>query len=810
MDHHESEIVMYRSLGQWCYDNWGKVALGWVAIVIGTVAAAGSIGAAFDGTFEAPDSESRDGFDALDEYFGGFGSGQPASIVFRAEQGVDDPEVMAVMNEVFDFTVALDPERIRLNSPYEPSPQPLIAPAGPEAGRIAYADVTIDLSVDQVEAAEWGVEIREEAEELLAAAGLEDQLQIETGGQILGEFEPPETELIGLAFAVIVLILAFGSVMAMGLPIGVAIAGVATGIGVINLLSNTISIPDFAIQIGAMIGLGVGIDYALFIVTRYRNSLAAGHTQRDAVGIALDTAGRAVVFAGFTVVLSLLGMLLIGLPFISGLGIGAASTVAITMLASITLLPALLGMVKERVEISRVRGLIAAGLVSIGLFLVGIGFAPLGGIAFLAAAAALLIGTFLPQTRRVIPHRPERPIRETLAYRWSRVIQARPWLFLILGSGILLVLAAPVLGLRLGFSDEGNFPEDTSTRKAYDLIADGFGPGFNGPLLITAVLDSPEAGAQIPALQAAVESTEGVASVAAVPNNFADPAASEAFLLQVVPTTAPQDEATQELVESLRDDVIPASSDGLDVSVTGAVPLNIDFTSYLGARILIFFGVVLTLSFLLLMAVFRSIVVPIKAVIMNVLSIASAYGVVVAIFQWGWFGDLFGIAAAPIEPFIPMMLFAIVFGLSMDYEVFLLSRVKEEYEKTGDAQNSVADGLAATARVITAAAAIMIVVFGSFMFEDNRIIKLFGLGLAMAVFLDASLVRMLLVPATMELLGDRNWWLPRWLDRLIPDLNVEGTEPPPPAQLDLDDAGAPAEGRDPDADTDPDPEPALT
>ncbi|MEL6985745.1 MAG: MMPL family transporter, partial [Actinomycetota bacterium] len=381
----------------------------------------------------------------------------------------------------------------------------LISPAGPEAGLIAYADITIDIDVDQLEAAEWGVDIRDEAERLVAEADLEGELQIETGGQILSEFEPPETELIGLAFAVIVLILSFGSVMAMGLPIGVAVAGVATGIAGINLLSNLISMPDFAIQIGAMIGLGVGIDYALFIVTRYRNSLAAGHQPIDAVGIAIDTAGRAVVFAGFTVVVSLLGMLLIGLAFISGLGIGAATTVAITMVASITLLPALLGLVKDRVEISRVRGIVAAGLVSLGLFLVGIGFAPLGGMAFLAAGAALIIGTFLPPMRRIIPPRPEKPIRETLAYRWSRVIQAHPWLAMTVGTAILLVLAAPVLGLRLGFSDEGNFPEETSTRQAYDLIADGFGPGFNGPLLITAELDSPESAAQIPALVAAVE-----------------------------------------------------------------------------------------------------------------------------------------------------------------------------------------------------------------------------------------------------------------------------------------------------------------
>ena len=794
---------MYRALGKWCFTNWGKVLAAWVAVVIGVGALSGFVGSAFNATFEIPESESRDGFDALDEYFGGFGSGQPASIVFRSERGVDDPEVVAVMNELFEFTRGLDPEQIRLTSPYEPSPQPLIAPAGPEAGRIAYADVTIDIDVDQIEAAEWGVEIREEAERLVAEAGLADELQVETGGAILGEFEPPETELIGLAFAVIVLIVSFGSVMAMGLPIGVAVAGVATGIASINLLSNALSIPDFAIQIGAMIGLGVGIDYALFIVTRYRNSLAAGHTPLDAVGIALDTAGRSVVFAGLTVVVSLLGMLLIGLAFVSGLGIGAAVTVAITMVASITLLPALLGLVGHRVEVSRVRGLVAAGLVSIGLFLIGIGFAPIGGLFFLLAGVALIVGTLIPPMRRIIPHRPEKPIRETLAYRWSRVIQHHPWLSLIAGAGLLLVLASPVLGLRMGFSDEGNFPESTSTRKAYDLIADGFGPGFNGPLLITAVLDGPESAAQIPVLVAAVEGTDGVASVAPVPNDFEDPSAAEAFLLQVIPTTAPQDEATQDLVTELRDEVVPAADDGLAVSVTGAVPANIDFTSFLAARILLFFGVVLALSFLLLMAVFRSVVVPLKAVVMNVLSIAAAYGVVVAIFQWGWGGELLGIAGAPIEPFIPMMLFAIVFGLSMDYEVFLLSRVKEEYERTGDPQNSVADGLAATARVITAAAAIMIVVFGSFMFEDNRIIKLFGLGLSMAVLLDASLVRMLLVPATMELLGERNWWLPRWLDRLIPNLNVEGTEPPPPA-------GAIGPDADPDTDPDQEPEPALT
>ncbi len=811
---------MYQRLGQWCYRNWIAVVGMWLVAIVAVAVASGTIGAKFDSSFEIPESESRDGFDALDEYFGGTGNGQPGSIVFQTERGVDDPAVVEMMNELFAFTEGLD-EGIQLASPYTPEGQGQIAAAGPEAGQIAYASLTLSLDIDQVQAGEYGEEMREEVERLLVASELEDDVQVKVGGAYLAGFEPPETELIGLGFAIVILIVAFGSVLAMGVPIGVAVAGVGVGLSIINLLTNIILIPDFAIQIGAMIGLGVGIDYALFIVTRYRNTVAQGYSRYEAVGIALDTAGRAVIFAGITVVLSLLGMLLIGLSFIAGLGIGAASTVAVTMVASVTLVPALLGMVGDRLEVTRVRGLVVAGLVALALVAVGLSQANVG-LALAGAAAGLLVlgiliqlvqhlGGFtipgLSQFLRTLPARKERPIRETLAYRWSRLIQAHPWLALTVGAGILLVLAAPILSLRLGFSDEGNFPEETDARQAYDLIAEGFGPGFNGPLLITAVFDDPSGAAQLADLQGAVAATDGVAF--ASPPIPDDPSAPAAALIQVIPETSPQDAATEDLVNTLRDDVIPTVDDGLEVSVTGAVPANVDFTSFLAARILVFFGVVLALSFLLLMAVFRSLVVPLKAVIMNVLSIASAYGVVVAIFQWGWFGDLFGISGAPIEPFIPMMLFAIVFGLSMDYEVFLLSRVKEEFERTGDPQNSVADGLASTARVITAAAAIMIVVFGAFMLEDDRIIKLFGLGLALAVFLDASLVRMLLVPATMELLGSRNWWLPRWLDRIVPNLNIEGTEPPPPAAATNGAEIGPLDGDDPTESAPPEREPVL-
>jgi RND superfamily putative drug exporter len=564
------------------------------------------------------------------------------------------------------------------------------------------------------------------------------------------------------------------------LPIGIAIAGVGAGsFGLVALLTNVFTIPEFAPLIGTMIGLGVGIDYALFIITRYRELTRAGATPEQATVGAMDTAGRAVVFAGITVVLSLLGMLLIGLQFVAGLGIAAAATVFLTLLASITLLPALLGLAHDRIEVTRWRGLIAAGFAALALLGVGLNIPVLGAIGAVLMIVTLLASVAVKQLRRQVPPRKEKPIRETWAYRWSRIVQARPWSGVAVAGGLLVLLTLPVFALRLGFSDEGNFAEDTTTRQAYDLVAEGFGPGSNGPFLLAMQVDSPDDFATIQDFGTTISDDPGVAFVSGpFGSDQTDQPASEAFIMRVVPTTSPQDADTEDTVARLRDDVIPSLVEGTGITahLTGSVPANIDFSDYLGGRIIIFYGAVLTVSFLLLMMVFRSLLVPLKAVIMNMLSISAAYGVVVAIFQWGWFGGLTGIEPAPIEPFVPMMLFAIVFGLSMDYEVFLLSRVKEEYDRTGDPVNSVADGLAATARVITAAAAIMVVVFGAFLLEDNRIVKLFGSGLALAVFLDATLVRMLLVPATMELLGSKNWWFPKWLDRIVPTLNVEGHE----------------------------------
>jgi putative drug exporter of the RND superfamily len=772
-------------VGGWCFDHRIAAVGVWLLGLAAVFGAAGAIGPAYDAVLDIPDSESADGFAVLDEHFTELGAGtQSGTIVFRADQGVDDPEVTAAMEELFALVDAGFPDEdgvpehpgATVISPYSEQGEGQIAGQGPFADELAYAQVNLAADIDLTESALIGEAIAEHAPAI-------EGLVVFPGGAALAPYEPPGSELIGLAFAIVVLILAFGSVLAMGLPVAVALGGVGAGIAATLLLSNIYPIPDFTLSVGVMIGLGVGIDYALFIVTRYREGTRAGKPPRAATLAAMDTAGRAVIFAGITVVISLLGMLLMGIPLVAGVGLGASVTVLLTMISSLTLVPALLALARERIEVTRWRGLVAAGLVAVAMLGAGIGFPPLAAGGAILAAATLLVSFAVRPLRRQVPRRSAKPARDTAAYRWSRIIQRNPWLWLAVGTVALLTLASPILGLRLGVADESNHPEGTYTRQAYDLLAEGFGDGFNGPLLITVVpgagvganAGAGDAAKAVQGLRQALARTPGVAAVSEPLAD--DPTAPNALLMTLMPTTAPQAEATSGLVTRLRDDVIPAAVTGteLDVKVTGTTAANIDLTSFLGRRVLVFFGVVLGLSFVLLLMVFRSLLVPFKAVIMNVLSMTATYGVVVAVFQWGWGGDLLGIAGAPIEPFIPMILFAIVFGLSMDYEVFLLSRVREEYARTNDAVESVADGLAATARVISAAAAIMVVVFGSFVLEDDRVLRMFGLGLAVAVLLDATLIRMLLVPATMALLGARNWWMPRWLDRLVPRLSAEGT-----------------------------------
>jgi len=752
-------------LGSFCFRRRRLVVGLWFATLLVLGSVSGAVGTAFQDEFNLPNVESKVGFDILEEHFGGQGTGVTGTIVFRAEQGVNDPAVRTAMEGLFAKVDAR--EDVTIGSPYLPDAAQQIASQGPEAGKIAYANLEMPQNTSFEETFKVAQEIRAEAPDIPG-------LEVEIGGASFAEFAEPSSEVLGLAFAIVILILAFGSVMAMGLPVGVALAGIGVGTILIGLISNLLTLPDFATVLGIMIGLGVGIDYALFIVTRYRENLHKGHDIHESVTIALDTAGRAVTFAGTTVVISLMGMLTMQVSFVGGLAVGAATVVAVTVVASLTLLPALLGFVGQKVEVTRWRGLIAAGLVAVALVGVGLKVSPLM-VGLPLAAIVLAVSFVYAPLRREVPTFGQKPIRETLAYRWSRFIQRRPWQTAIAGGVALLLLSVPVLSMRLGFSDEGNYDRKTTTRKAYDMLASGFGPGFNGTFILAAELPAGTNAGRLTAITDALSADPGVAFVS--PAILNDEQAPAAALWRMAPKTAPQDAATTATVNRLRDKVLPPveGSTGVDVAVTGAVPVGVDFSNYLADRLPLFFVTVLGLSFLLLMTVFRSVLVPLKAVLMNLLSIGAAYGVAVAVFQWGWLSDITGVEPAPIEPFVPMMLFAIVFGLSMDYEVFLLSRVREEWVRTGDSRTSVADGLASTARVISAAAAIMVFLFGSFLLEPDRIIKLFGLGLAVAVLLDATIIRMLLVPATMELLGDKNWWMPKWLDKTLPKVNVEGS-----------------------------------
>jgi RND superfamily putative drug exporter len=565
--------------------------------------------------------------------------------------------------------------------------------------------------------------------EALATSSRRHGLDVELSGLMFGHFKLGGHEAPGIAVAIVVLLVAFGSAVAMGLPIVTALVGIGVGIAGVQLWARLVPTPDFTAQVASMIGIGVGIDYALFIVTRYRDALSR-HDPEGAVVEAITTAGRSVLFAGSVVVISLLGMILMRLDFVGGLAVGSSTAVAISVVAALTLLPAMLGFAGRNVN------------------------------------------------RLSVHRRRPRAVTETGWHRWSRFLQRHPWPAAVAGFLVLVVLSLPALGMRLGFSDAGNDPTGQTTRRAYDMVGRGFGPGANGPLFVVAELHRPAAAGRLNTVAASLRAEPDVAAVLSPVVNHARSTA----MVEVLPASAPQAAPTVALVHDLRSHVLPRYT-GADLAlrVGGATAADIDYATVISSRLPIFIAAVLVLSFLLLMAVFRSVLVPLKAVTMNVLSIGSAYGVMVAIFQWGWAKNLVGVGrGGPIEPWAPMMLFAIVFGLSMDYEVFLLSRVREEHNHSGDNSSAVVEGLAGTARVITAAAAIMVAVFGSFALGDVRAIKLIGFGLAAAVFVDATVVRCVLVPATMELLGERNWWLPRWLGRITPRINVETTSKPEP------------------------------
>jgi RND superfamily putative drug exporter len=574
-----------------------------------------------------------------------------------------------------------------------------------------------------------------------AEARLDSPLRIEMGGDLFFAFEEPETgigELVGLIAAIVILLLAFGSVIAMGLPIGMAVFGLALSVSSMSLLMYVVELPSWATQIGSMVGLGVGIDYALFLVTRHREFLARGMTVEEAVGRAVATAGQAVVFAGGTVVIAILGLAVAGIPFVTNGGIAISVIVLTMVVASITLLPAFLGLAGHRINGRRRRRNASPGRVA-------------------------TCGATTPRWER-----------------WGSHVSAHAVAYAVGVTVLLLALTAPVLALRLGFPDEGTLPGSRTERRAYDLVAEGFGPGTNSPLVI-AVAIAGDPGVVEP-LRAAIGADPGIAAVAPA---TIDADAGVATLL-AFPTTSPQDEATLATVKRLRSDVFPPvlAGSAAEAHVGGQTATWGDMGDRVKDRLPLFIVAVALLSFLLLMIVFRSVLVPLKAAVLNLLSIGAAYGVMVMVFQWGWGMELIGLeATVPLIPFIPMFMFAIVFGLSMDYEVFLLSRVREEYLATGDNDSSVIHGIASTARVITSAALIMISVFLAFATGDDPSIKMFGIGLATAVFVDATIVRMVLVPATMKLMGDANWWIPGWLDRLLPAIDIDGEAGLPAPEL---------------------------
>ncbi len=747
-------------LARWSTTHRLYVVIGWIVLLFAVNAFAQSAGTSYSNNFTLPNSDAQRAADLLEKSFPAQ-AGDRDTIVYKVSSGtVTDPVVKARMSAMF-AEVAKLPHVAAVISPYAG------AAAGKSVsadGRIAFATVVFNEKANLLpkSAPERVVKVARAAEK--------PGLQVELGGQAIEATEQEGFGLstgVGLLAAIIVLLLTFGSVVAMGLPIITALFGLGTGLGAIALFTHVVDTPNFSSELAAMIGLGVGIDYALFILTRFREAYATpGPTfenPRESVVQALDTAGRAVLFAGCTVVIALLGMMLLGVSFLYGVAISASIGVLLVMLASLTLLPALLTTFGARVaRPSRRARRRAAKEAAIG-----------AGATPTAASNGAGDGNSI--------------VEGGMWLRWSKFVQRKPWRIAIVSALVMLLIAAPAMALRLGSSDAANDPASQTTHRAYELLAEGFGQGFNGPLLVVAKVpnpkheaaengilrtEAPSAGkSSIERLRASIAATPGVVAVAPAKLNPAGDVAT----ITVYPHSSPQAYATTQLVERLRNQVDPPleARTGLTVYVGGVTAGAVDFATTLGHKLPLFIGVVVLLSALLLLIVFRSLVIPLQAAVMNLLSIGASLGVIVAIFQWGWFGSLFGVQQGPIESFIPVMLFAIVFGLSMDYEVFLVSRIHERWVRTGDDQRAVQEGLALTGRVVTAAAAIMVCVFLSFMLGEGRIIKEFGLSLASAVFLDALVIRCLLLPAVLTIVGARTWRIPPWLGWL-PRINIEG------------------------------------
>jgi RND superfamily putative drug exporter len=712
------------ALARWCVRHRLVAVVVWLLAFGGVSAAAAVTGSAYSNDYEVPGTESGAASQLLQRGFPGLG-GDSDTVVWHVRSGtVRAADVEQTMTGALDKIANL-PGVASVSSPYD----------GQGAGRVsadghtAYATVTFAHGAADIK--------KSEAEAVVhtAKAAAADGLQVELGGSAVALTKSGGghlAEIVGVVVAAAVLFLAFGSPAASALPIATALVGVGTAYAGIGLLGHAMTVADFAPMLGMLIGLGVGIDYALFIVTRHRRGLKRGLSVTEAATGAVATTGRAVVFAGATVCIALLGMLILRLSFLNGVAVAASLTVVLTVAASVTLLPALLSFIGMRALSRRER-------------------------------------------RRLDEHGPEPELPTGFAHRWSAFVERHPKVLGVVALAVMTLLALPTLSLHLGTSDQGNDPKSATTRQAYDLLAEGFGPGVNGPLTLVTRVDGAEDRLTLDNLDATIRTTEGVASVTPVTYD----GGGDTAYFTIVPISAPQSQKTSDLVDRLRTEVLPRAETGtaLDIHVGGVTASYDDFAAVIVGKLPLFVGVVIGLGCLLLLMAFRSLGIPLKAAAMNVAAVAAAFGIVVAIFQWGWGSELLGLGrAGPIEPFLPVIMVSVLFGLSMDYQVFLVSRMYEEWLETGDNRRAVRVGLAETSRVINSAAVIMISVFLAFVLSGDRVIAMFGIALACAVALDAFVLRTLLVPALMHLLGGANWWLPRWLDQRLPRISIEPPE----------------------------------
>jgi putative drug exporter of the RND superfamily len=713
-----------RTLAAWCHDRRRTVLGLWVGAFLLIAVLWGTAAGEFVNNFNLPGTESQHAYDTLKEKFPEQ-SGDTASVVFAVKDGnvvdaANKPAIEAVRKEI-----SQSPEVLAVGDPFAQG-----APVSKD-GRITFAQIQFKKGAGDVDVKA----VKEMAESTLKLDG-KDGVQVALGGDIIHWSTAEQGgagEIFGILVAALVLFLTLG-VVGMGLPLLNALFAMVVSLGIMALVgTRVLDVVDWTPQLAAMIGIGVGIDYALLILNRFRLERGGGRDTRESTLIALNTAGRAVLFAGIVVVIAMLGMMLLGISFLYGPAIGAALSVLFTMLAALTLIPALLG--------SRIgRRIKPAGNGEAGEDLAD---------------------------------------RETgFAARWSSFVARRPWPVAVLALVILIALAIPALHMRLATSDASTYKKDDTTRVAYDLLKEGFGAGFNAPLLVAVELPKAGDDAALTQISDALAGQQGIASVLPPQLNQAGDTAT----LIAYPTTTPQDETTDETVKTARNDTLPpvAEQTGARISIGGTTATNLDFAQTIRDKLPLFIGVVVGLSLLLLAIVFRSLLIPVKAGIFNLLSIAGAFGVVTLIFQDGNLSGLFGDATGPIESFLPIMVFAVVFGLSMDYEVFLVSRMHEEWVHTKDAKYAVQHGLAMTGRVVTAAAIIMIAVFGAFAIGNERALAMMGVGFASAIFIDAFIIRLLLLPAVMHIAGPAMWWMPAWLEKRLPHLNIEPPEEPRP------------------------------